>query len=81
MFSLVMLFLACVEQGLATCVVDSFTVKEDFDPQRVSKLIRLMIKFRNAVNNYSFKVLTYILHLQSFCFAVQVQDSHKLEAL
>lgn len=36
LFSLVMLFLACVEQSLATCVVDSFTVKEDFDPIRVS---------------------------------------------
>ncbi|XP_042344442.1 purpurin-like [Plectropomus leopardus] len=34
MFALVMLFLACVEQGLASCVVDSFTVKEDFDPKR-----------------------------------------------
>ncbi|KAA8592739.1 hypothetical protein FQN60_018194, partial [Etheostoma spectabile] len=32
--ALVMLFLACVEQSLASCVVDSFTVKEDFDPKR-----------------------------------------------
>lgn len=36
-FSLVMLLLACVEQSLASCVVDSFTVKQDFDPSRVSK--------------------------------------------
>lgn len=35
-FALVMLFLACIEQSLATCVVDSFTVKQDFDPKRVS---------------------------------------------
>lgn len=35
-FALVLLFLACVEQSLASCVVDSFTVKEDFDPKRVS---------------------------------------------
>ncbi|XP_020784013.2 purpurin-like isoform X1 [Boleophthalmus pectinirostris] len=34
MFALVMLFLACVEQSLASCVVESFTVKEDFDPKR-----------------------------------------------
>ncbi|KAI3372325.1 hypothetical protein L3Q82_022813 [Scortum barcoo] len=33
-FALVMLFLACVEQSLASCVVDSFTVKDDFDPKR-----------------------------------------------
>ena len=36
MFALVLLVLACVEQSLASCVVDSFTVKDDFDPQRVS---------------------------------------------
>lgn len=36
MISLVMLFLACVEQSIASCVVDSFTVKEDFDAKRVS---------------------------------------------
>lgn len=41
MFALVMLFLACVEQGLASCVVDSFTVKQDFEPQRVSTEIQL----------------------------------------
>lgn len=41
MFALVMLFLACVEQSLASCVVDSFTVKEDFDPKRVSTEICL----------------------------------------
>lgn len=35
-FALVVMFLACVEQSLASCVVDSFTVKQDFDPQRVS---------------------------------------------
>ncbi|XP_032434478.1 purpurin-like isoform X1 [Xiphophorus hellerii] len=34
LFGLVMLFLACVEQSLASCVVDRFTVKQDFDPQR-----------------------------------------------
>nr|XP_061804427.1 purpurin-like [Nerophis lumbriciformis] len=34
MFALVMLLLASVEQSLASCVVDSFTVKQDFDPQR-----------------------------------------------
>lgn len=37
MFSLFMLVLACVEQSLASCVVDSFTVKEDFDAKRVSR--------------------------------------------
>ena len=35
-FALMMLFLACVQRGLATCVVDSFTVKQDFEPERVS---------------------------------------------
>uniref|UniRef100_A0A3B3UF35 Retinol binding protein 4, like n=1 Tax=Poecilia latipinna TaxID=48699 RepID=A0A3B3UF35_9TELE len=34
LFGLMMLFLACVEQSLASCVVDRFTVKQDFDPQR-----------------------------------------------
>ncbi|KAI4820638.1 hypothetical protein KUCAC02_028610 [Chaenocephalus aceratus] len=34
MFSLAMLLLACVEQSLASCVVDSFTVKADFEPAR-----------------------------------------------
>ncbi|KAK7933949.1 hypothetical protein WMY93_004845 [Mugilogobius chulae] len=34
MFALVMLLLACVEQSLASCVVESFTVKQDFDPKR-----------------------------------------------
>ncbi|XP_027889612.1 purpurin-like isoform X2 [Xiphophorus couchianus] len=34
LLGLVMLFLACVEQSLASCVVDRFTVKQDFDPQR-----------------------------------------------
>lgn len=36
MFAALMLVLACVEQSLASCVVDSFTVKQDFDPKRVS---------------------------------------------
>lgn len=36
MFAVVIVFLACVEQSLASCVVDSFTVKQDFDPTRVS---------------------------------------------
>lgn len=36
MFAVLMLFLAGVEQSLASCVVDSFTVKQDFDPKRVS---------------------------------------------
>lgn len=35
-FALVMLFAACIEQSLATCVVNSFTVKQDFDAKRVS---------------------------------------------
>lgn len=36
-FALVMFFLACIEQSLAaSCVVDSFSVKQDFDPHRVS---------------------------------------------
>lgn len=39
MFSLAMLLLACVEQSLASCVVDSFTVKADFEPARVSREI------------------------------------------
>lgn len=35
--ALLLLLLACVERGLsASCVVDSFKVKEDFDPKRVS---------------------------------------------
>ena len=37
MFAVLVLLLACVEQSLASCVVDSFTVKEDFDPVRVSR--------------------------------------------
>lgn len=36
LFALALLVLACVERSLASCVVDSFTVKDDFDPQRVS---------------------------------------------
>lgn len=36
-FAVLMLFLATVEQSLASCVVDSFTVKQDFDPKRVSR--------------------------------------------
>uniref|UniRef100_A0A8C4ZNK3 Purpurin-like n=1 Tax=Gadus morhua TaxID=8049 RepID=A0A8C4ZNK3_GADMO len=34
MLSLLMVVLACVEQSLASCVVESFTVKDDFDPKR-----------------------------------------------
>ncbi|XP_034452047.1 purpurin-like isoform X2 [Hippoglossus hippoglossus] len=34
MFAVAVLILACIEQSLASCVVDSFTVKEDFDPVR-----------------------------------------------
>lgn len=35
--ALLLLLLACVERSLsASCVVDSFKVKEDFDPKRVS---------------------------------------------
>ncbi|XP_067084587.1 purpurin-like [Osmerus mordax] len=34
MFALVLVLLACIEQSWATCVVDSFTVKQDFDPKR-----------------------------------------------
>lgn len=35
--ALLLVVLACVERALsASCVVDSFTVKEDFDPKRVS---------------------------------------------
>ena len=37
MLALLMVVLACVEQGLASCVVESFTVKDDFDPKRVSQ--------------------------------------------
>ncbi|KAG7247767.1 hypothetical protein CRUP_006081, partial [Coryphaenoides rupestris] len=34
-FGVVLVVLACVEQSLcASCVVESFTVKEDFDPKR-----------------------------------------------
>lgn len=34
--ALLLVFLACVEHCLsASCVVDSFTVKQDFDPKRV----------------------------------------------
>ena len=36
MLALLMVVLACVEQSLASCVVESFTVKDDFDPKRVS---------------------------------------------
>lgn len=35
--ALLLLLLACVERSLAaSCVVDNFKVKEDFDPKRVS---------------------------------------------
>lgn len=35
--ALLLVFLACIECCLsASCVVDSFKVKEDFDPKRVS---------------------------------------------
>lgn len=40
-FAVVMLILACAQQTLAFCVVDSFTVKQDFDPKRVSTPTRL----------------------------------------
>ena len=37
--ALLLVLLACVEHCLsASCVVDSFTVKDDFDPKRVSAL-------------------------------------------
>lgn len=37
MLALVVVLLAGLEQSwAASCVVDSFTVKEDFDPKRVS---------------------------------------------
>lgn len=48
-FALVMLFLACVEQSLASCVVDSFTVKDDFDPKRVSMEICLLETLFNSI--------------------------------
>lgn len=36
--ALLLVLLACVERCLsASCIVDSFMVKEDFDPKRVSK--------------------------------------------
>lgn len=36
--ALLLVLLACVERCLsASCVVDSFTVKQDFDPKRVSE--------------------------------------------
>lgn len=39
--ALLLVLLACVERCLsASCVVDSFTVKEDFDPKRVRALRR-----------------------------------------
>lgn len=35
--AMLLLLLACVERSLSvSCVVDSFKVKEDFDPKRVS---------------------------------------------
>lgn len=38
MLALVVVLLAGLEQSwAASCVVDSFNVKEDFDPKRVSK--------------------------------------------
>lgn len=53
-FALVMLLLACVEQSLETCVVDSFTVKDDFDPKRVSTevgLLQICISLRSHRNH------------------------------
>lgn len=39
--ALLLVLLACVERSLsASCVVESFTVKEDFEPKRVSGLKR-----------------------------------------
>lgn len=36
--ALLLVLLACVERCLsASCIVDSFNVKEDFDPKRVSE--------------------------------------------
>uniref|UniRef100_A0A3Q4B778 Lipocalin/cytosolic fatty-acid binding domain-containing protein n=1 Tax=Mola mola TaxID=94237 RepID=A0A3Q4B778_MOLML len=43
-FAVVMLILACAQQSLAFCVVDSFTVKQDFDPKRVRKRYALQKK-------------------------------------
>lgn len=41
--ALLLVLLACVERCLsASCVVDSFTVKEDFDPKRVRALRRAL---------------------------------------
>lgn len=35
--ALLLVFVSCVERSLsASCIVDSFSVKEDFDPKRVS---------------------------------------------
>lgn len=37
--AVLVLLLSCIERSLsASCVVDSFTVKQDFDPKRVSEL-------------------------------------------
>lgn len=37
--ALLLVLVSCVERCLsASCIVDSFSVKEDFDPKRVSEL-------------------------------------------
>lgn len=58
-FALVMMLLACVEHSLASCVVDSFTVKQDFDPKRVSTqmcILRILLNpfiTRSKIEIYS----------------------------
>lgn len=64
-FALVMMFLACVEHSLASCVVDSFTVKQDFDPKRVSMqmyLLRILLNPFIKRSNTEIYSKTYSVH-------------------
>lgn len=59
MFAVVIVLLACVEQSLASCVVDSFTVKQDFDPARVSTQTCLLEILRYPRAGQSLEALSH----------------------
>lgn len=69
MFALVLVLLACIEQSWATCVVDSFTVKEDFDPKRVSSLSDTVQSYRTVC---SCNIPTYKDTLQALLTSISL---------
>lgn len=72
--ALLLVLLSCVERSLsASCVVDSFTVKEDFDPKRVSDM-----KHTNkyACRQKKVQKTLYLLDFHAFYHSTQVNGTH-----